>query len=677
MFELSIKKEKLKKLVLYLSLVLMLISALSPMSYAATQPQKDDAYKASEWDDQESVDCKVDSVTVDDNSGSNGPSGYQSEVTGDIIHEQFAIHSLKALAAIRGVPESDAVTEQHVIALIAFGFGEGGDIDNDNIFNILNHGPMPNANSIPTGKGNPASGHIRYETFDDGVDGNARVLNGTYQQRIAKVLTDPNTTYTQVLDAWTYYTEYPGDKAWAGASEPGVRGNAKTDAYFQGRISLAENLIKNWEDRAGMIIGTPAYEKTTGAKKPSLLTFHPAGASTGSSDNPTGSSPQNATGGGNDSSPDADAPSCAAPAGSDIQAEKPDIDTSKKDTFKGSGTIDPTGIVLHWTGGDANRTVDQFIEDIKSNKACGESGCSVQFYIDGSGKIYQLVDPINTKTAHAAGANDCCIGIEIGGRGAKELLSNPTQQQSVVNLSAYLVDLFDMQIEPDVPSLKGILSHHITPKGAENGKQDVGDEYHQAIVSAVKSSAEKAGADCPKGVSADAPYKKWCSLLKKLYDSSDKDKIAFAKQVAINNKTLLPENQTSIIGNTRIASSVKPDLELMINDAKKDGKNLEPVSGYRTFEDQALQRIEFCTDGQKDLTVDRVFVNSSAPCTTNVLIPGTSKHNGGKAVDFGFNGVTDDPSYSGSPEHAWLVSNASKYGFVTINGEPWHWEYNR
>jgi LAS superfamily LD-carboxypeptidase LdcB len=114
----------------------------------------------------------------------------------------------------------------------------------------------------------------------------------------------------------------------------------------------------------------------------------------------------------------------------------------------------------------------------------------------------------------------------------------------------------------------------------------------------------------------------------------------------------------------------------MINAAKTDGKNLEPVSGYRSFEEQALQRIEFCSDGQTDVTVDRIFVNSNANCSTPVSIPGTSNHNKGKAMDFGFNGVTDDPSFASAPEHAWLMQNASKYGFKTISGEPWHWEYN-
>lgn len=666
----------IKSLSVFLFIWLAILVQLSQNTFAAINSQREDVLRNSAEHDGDSKCVANTTVSENDgNSSSNGPSGYESGLTGDFILEQFAIHSLKALAATKGVQESDALTEQHVIAIVAFSVGEGGDIMNENIFNPLNHGILKNDNGIPIPGKDPASGHVRYETFDDGVDANARVLNGTYQQRVSRALTDPNTTAAQVMEAWTYYTEYPGDRAWAGASEPGTKGSA-ADNYYQGRLDLISSVISNWEERAGLIIGTPAFEQKTGATKPSLLTYHPEGSTTtGAEDNVTGNSDVTTGADGTGDSSSTAIAKCSSFEVSGLKAKKPEIDESKKDTFEGSGLIDnPTGVVLHWTATDANRTVDQFISDIKSNKACGDAGCSVQFYIDGSGKIYQLVDPINTKTAHAEGANDCCIGIEIGGTGATDLLNNEAQKQSVVNLTAYLVDLFNMQIDPDVPALKGILSHHITPKGIENGKQDVGDEYHQQIISAVKSSSEESGANCPSGVSPDAPYKKWCGELQKLLDSSDKSKIDFAKQVAINRGTLLPESKVADSSGIRIATSVKPDLELMIKDAQAAGMNLEAVSGFRTFEDQALQRIEFCSAGQKDITVDLIFVDSNADCSTSVLIPGTSKHNGGKAVDFGFNGVTDDPQFAFTPEHTWLAGNASKYGFATIAGEPWHWE---
>lgn len=152
-------------------------------------------------------------------------------------------------------------------------------------------------------------------------------------------------------------------------------------------------------------------------------------------------------------------------------------------------TIDPTGIVLHWTGGSPSQSVEDFVAGIggRRDDACPD-GCSVQFYVDGSGSVYQLVDPINTLTAHAAGANDCCIGIEIAGTGAIDLLGNNTQKTNVARLVHYIAQLFSIPTSAeavDVDSRIGILSHHLI---SPDRKQDVGDEYHQEIITLVNSS---------------------------------------------------------------------------------------------------------------------------------------------------------------------------------------------
>lgn len=155
--------------------------------------------------------------------------------------------------------------------------------------------------------------------------------------------------------------------------------------------------------------------------------------------------------------------------------------------FSGA-SITPTGVVLHWTGGSPNQTVESFIDGISGR------GFSVQIYIDGSGNVYQLVDQLNTLTAHAEGANSKTIGIEIaaGSDGtvetaAEELNANTMQKQAVVRTVKYLVDTFGMDIDPAVVNLKGILSHHqISP----DRKSDVGDRYHSEIVNAVKNNGQ-------------------------------------------------------------------------------------------------------------------------------------------------------------------------------------------
>lgn len=474
-----------KKIDMIIMIIIILISSNTSVM-AATDEQRSDTLRKSEWSNQEAT-CSTGSgpILSTDLSSSGSRIGYVSGLQGPYILEQFAIHSLKALALAKGVPESDVLTEDHVVALVAFSIGEGGDIANRNIFNPLNHGKIKDDNGVLTGDG--TSGFVKYSSFDDGVDSNARVLNGTYQQRIAAALTNKDTTAAQVMHAVSYWKDYAttkgfvNDKFWAEASGPGTAGDSTTDGYYQTRVQLVNQVKSNWAGTAGLVVGTEAEEQQAGLKIPSKLTYNPSGSTAVEADSDISGVD---VAGGNSSgfcSPE-----------TTIKAGAPEIDMSKKDTFTGE-TINPKGVVLHWTGSDKGDSVDEFIKGIQSNTAC-DGGCSVQFYVDGTGKIYQLVDPINTLTAHAAGANSCCIGIEIAGRGESDLIDNASQKQSVVNLTAYLVSTFNMEVEADTLSLSGILSHHITPDGVGRN-QDVGDIYHQQIVAAVKASQSSSPVD--------------------------------------------------------------------------------------------------------------------------------------------------------------------------------------
>lgn len=159
--------------------------------------------------------------------------------------------------------------------------------------------------------------------------------------------------------------------------------------------------------------------------------------------------------------------------------------------------ITPTAVVLHWTGGSPNATVDEFVSSIKSNDACGDKGCSVQLYIDGSGKVYQLVDDLATLTSHAASINSNAIGIEIaaGSDGTvataeKEINGNAIQKDMVIKTVAYLQQKYSIQTDGDVAAKKGVLSHHIVSPGR---KSDVGDTYYQAVLAALKSGGGSGG----------------------------------------------------------------------------------------------------------------------------------------------------------------------------------------
>ena len=285
---------KLNKNNLFLSIIMLLFmgpTVLGTSTYAATDFQKEDAIKRSPNYDGESVPCDTSAsgaeISAGDSGGSGGRIGYVSGLAGPYILEQFMIHSLKALAVAKGVPETDVLTEEHVIALVAFAIGEGGDINNRNIFNPLNHGKIGNDNGTLTGDG--TSGFVKYSNFDDGVDSNARVLNGTYQQRVAAALINKDTTAEQFMDALSYYQDYKNrgfsnDDAWAEDSSPGTKGAQSADAYYQGRLSLIDQVKADWNNTAGLVIGTEVEEQGAGTVQPSKLTYHPAGSSAGGTD---------------------------------------------------------------------------------------------------------------------------------------------------------------------------------------------------------------------------------------------------------------------------------------------------------------------------------------------------------------------------------------------------------
>ena len=70
-----------------------------------------------------------------------------------------------------------------------------------------------------------------------------------------------------------------------------------------------------------------------------------------------------------------------------------------------------------------------------------------------------------------------------------------------------------------------------------------------------------------------------------------------------------------------------------------------------------------------------------------VLMPSTSEHNAGLAMDFGTNGnYTLDENFAKTEAFKWLSENSADYGFILrypedaqditmVTYEPWHWRY--
>ncbi|HSX16756.1 MAG TPA: N-acetylmuramoyl-L-alanine amidase [Patescibacteria group bacterium] len=209
-------------------------------------------------------------VVSSSNSGNSNAGSWNSGVTAPYILESMMIEALKDIAAKRGVEASKTVTQEHVIALVAFAIGEGGDINNNDIFNPLNTGI--NAPDLASTAHN-ASGLQSFKSFDAGVEALGRVMTGNNQRRLSDILIRPESSAEDFMKALTYYQNYPGNKLWAEASQP-----PHQDSYYKERLDLVAQTRSNYNFYAALQIGLPEFEQKTKKTAPEKLQFHPAGS---------------------------------------------------------------------------------------------------------------------------------------------------------------------------------------------------------------------------------------------------------------------------------------------------------------------------------------------------------------------------------------------------------------
>ncbi|HMP67396.1 MAG TPA: M15 family metallopeptidase [Candidatus Paceibacterota bacterium] len=117
---------------------------------------------------------------------------------------------------------------------------------------------------------------------------------------------------------------------------------------------------------------------------------------------------------------------------------------------------------------------------------------------------------------------------------------------------------------------------------------------------------------------------------------------------------------------------VWPYLRDLLDDASDDGLNLLVISAFRSFHEQAILK------GAYTVTYGAGTANQFS------ADQGYSEHQLGTTVDF--TNPTVGATFSGfarSPEYAWLLQNAHKYGFTLsypennsyYQFEPWHWRF--
>jgi hypothetical protein len=117
----------------------------------------------------------------------------------------------------------------------------------------------------------------------------------------------------------------------------------------------------------------------------------------------------------------------------------------------------------------------------------------------------------------------------------------------------------------------------------------------------------------------------------------------------------------------RVVDKYLPFLKLIMESARKEGIAIKLNSSFRTFDEQIELRKKNLKDKSK-INDNNFLIKATAdnfqPLTGK---PGFSAHQKGTAFDF---------NTSNSTVYKWLVSNASKFGFIrTVRSERWHWEY--
>jgi LAS superfamily LD-carboxypeptidase LdcB/peptidoglycan/xylan/chitin deacetylase (PgdA/CDA1 family) len=159
---------------------------------------------------------------------------------------------------------------------------------------------------------------------------------------------------------------------------------------------------------------------------------------------------------------------------------------------------------------------------------------------------------------------------------------------------------------------------------------------------------------------------------------SDLDKEPLSKTHSLP-ESYAPSELVSIAGDWGtycIKSEVHDALTLMMDDAAKEGLDIEIYSGYRSY---SLQSRLFKNWNKR---------NPDGAIYPAVAEPGHSEHQLGTTVDLKSGALPYGESnpFGDSPEYPWMKENAHKYGFVqsyqsgkqAITGyiaEPWHWRY--
>ncbi len=114
------------------------------------------------------------------------------------------------------------------------------------------------------------------------------------------------------------------------------------------------------------------------------------------------------------------------------------------------------------------------------------------------------------------------------------------------------------------------------------------------------------------------------------------------------------------VGGIIVEASVVDQLSAMLAAAAADGVTLEGW-GWRSHEAQIELRRAHCAD---------IWSTPASQCSPPTAVPGTSRHEYGRAVDFH---VETRSLTADTDEFRWLAEHAEEFGFFNLASEPWHW----
>lgn len=125
-----------------------------------------------------------------------------------------------------------------------------------------------------------------------------------------------------------------------------------------------------------------------------------------------------------------------------------------------------------------------------------------------------------------------------------------------------------------------------------------------------------------------------------------------------------PEDIATVQG-IQVHESIAWKVEELLNAAAADGVDLSGW-GFRDNAEQIRLREQNCGSSEFD-----IWERSASTCSPPTARPGTSNHERGLAIDFTYNGAS--MTTHSNPGFQWLANNASRWGFVNLPSEPWHW----